>query len=266
MTFFKDLTKTKTLKLGTYIGEFATPGIGQILKATGTEFAFVDMEHSGFSFETIKSVLRNLHDAGIATLLRPPSKAMHHMNRACDVGAQGLIAPMLGNVAEAQAGIDAINYPPAGRRGCALGIAHNDYQPGDVVETMEAANAKTSFVALIETAEGIENVDAIAALHGVDGLWIGHLDLSASLGIPGQFDHPLFIDAVAAVMAAGAAHGKSVGRLVGSVEEAEAGFAQGCDFICYLGDIWLLQKALNDGYRDLRTKIPAHAIAGRGRT
>ena len=75
MASFHELTQSRQLKLGTYIGEFATPGIGQILKASGCEYAFVDMEHSGFTFETVKAVLRNLHDAGIATAVRPPSAA-----------------------------------------------------------------------------------------------------------------------------------------------------------------------------------------------
>ena len=183
---FKQLTETRDLHLGTYIGEFATPGIGAILKAAGCDFAFLDMEHSGFSFETAKAVLRNLHDAGLATLLRPPSHATHHISRACDIGGQAICPPMMGTADQAQAVIDAINYPPKGTRGAAFAIAHDDYTPRGVADAIAYANARTSFVALIETAAGIENVEAIAALEGCDCLWIGHFDLSNSLGIPGQ--------------------------------------------------------------------------------
>jgi len=163
MTQFKDLTRTRDLKVGTYIGECATPGIGAILKGAGSDFAFFDMEHSGFSFETAKAVLRSLHDAGIATLLRPPSDATHHIARACDVGAQGIVPPMMSTAAQAQAVIDAINYPPAGRRGAAFGIAHDDYTPRPVAEAIARANARTSFVALIETAAGVDTVEELAA-------------------------------------------------------------------------------------------------------
>ncbi len=259
MASFHQLTQSGKLKLGTYIGEFATPGIGQILKAAGCEFAFVDMEHSGFTFETVKSVLRNLHDAGIATAVRPPSKSYTHFARACDVGAQGLIAPLLGTVNEAQACIDAINYPPGGKRGCALGIAHDDYRQMTVMDALNSANAKTSLTALIETAAGIENVDAIAALDGVDCLWIGHFDLTLSLGIPGEFDHPKFIAAVDAVVSAAKKHDKSLGRLVGTVEEGAALHRDGFDFICYLGDLWLLQKALREGLDGIREAVGADA-------
>ncbi|CAN0500659.1 unnamed protein product, partial [Discosporangium mesarthrocarpum] len=220
------------------------------------------MEHSGFSFETVKAVLRNLHDAGIASLVRPPSKEYHHLARVCDVGAQGVIPPMLGTVAEARACLDAINYVPDGKRGCALNIAHDDYHPAAMLDALSAANEKTCLTPLIETAEGIENCDAIAAVDGVDCLWIGHFDLSASLGIPGDFENPLFTDAIDAVVAAGAKHNKSVGRLVGSPQEGVTLFNQGFDFICYLGDTWLLQRALNEGFSAIKAEVREDALAG----
>ena len=198
----------------------------------------------------------------IASLVRPPSQAYHHMARACDVGAQGLIPPMLGSAAEARACLDAINYVPDGKRGCALNIAHDDYHPASVLEALSAANKKTSLTPLIETAEGIENCDEIAAMDGVDCLWIGHFDLSTSLGIPGDFENPLFTDAVDAVLAAGAKHNKSVGRLVGSPEEGAALFEQGFDFICYLGDMWLLQRALSEGFSAIKAAVGENATAG----
>lgn len=253
MTQFRDLTRTRELKLGTYIGEFATPGIGAILKSAGCDFVFFDMEHSGFSFETAKAVLRSLHDAGLATMIRPPSHANHHIARACDVGAQGVCPPMMGTARQAQAVIDAINYPPLGTRGAAFAIAHDDYVARPVADAIAGANAKTSFVALIETAEGVENVEAIAALDGCDALWIGHFDLSNSLGIPGAFDDPRFTEATARVMAAGKAHGKSVGRLVPNVAEAGRCIAEGCDFICYSGDAWLYREALQQGFAAIRS-------------
>lgn len=254
---FRDLAQTRSLKLGTYIGEFATPGMGAILKSAGCDFVFVDMEHSGFSFETAKALLRSLHDAGLATLLRPPSHATHHISRACDVGAQGVCPPMMGTPAQAQAVIDAINYPPQGTRGAAFGIAHDDYAPRSVADAIAFANAKTSFVALIETAEGIENVEAITALEGCDCIWIGHFDLSNSLGIPGAFDDPKFTEAVARVMSAAKAHDKSVGRLVPSAQEAERCIAEGCDFICYSGDIWVYREAVHHGLEAIRASNSA---------
>lgn len=251
---FRELTRNRDLKIGTFIGEFATPGIGQIIKNAGCHFAMVDMEHTGFGYETVKSTLRYLHDAGLASLVRPPSKDYHHLARALDVGAQGVMPPMLGTAEEARRIVNDIKYAPDGVRGVALGMAHDDYAPGPVMKKLAEANEKTSLVALIETAEGIENCDQIAAVNGVDCLWIGHFDLSCSLGIPGQFDHPDFVKAVDRVIAAAKAHNKALGRLVPSVEEGAALHAAGFDMIIYSGDIWLLQTALTTAVKELRAK------------
>ena len=255
MSAFRTLITAGPVPIGTYLGEFATPGIGEILAATGCDFVFVDMEHSGFSFETSAQLLRNLHGAGLATLLRVPSKASHHLQRGADIGAQGVIAPMVNTADEARACVSALKYTPQGTRGVALGIAHDNYRKQPVADALRRANAQTGFVALIETAQGLENCEEIAAVPGVDAVWIGHLDLSASLGIPGEFENPVFTDAIARIMAAAQASGVSVGRLVASPQEAARCHREGCRMICYLGDIWLLQKALGDGIADIRSQL-----------
>ena len=261
MTTFRDLLATKRLKVGTYIGEFATPGIGHMLKAAGCEFAFVDMEHSGFGFETVKSLVRHLHDLDIASLVRPPSKANHHIGRACDVGAQGIVPPMLGTGEEARTLAAQIKYPPHGTRGAAFGIAHDDYRQRSVTDALAFANEKTCGVALIETAEGVRNCAEIAATDGIECLWVGHFDLSNSLNIPGQFDNDVFKSATNQVMQAGFKAGKNMGRLVGSPDEAAALFAEGCDFIFYSGDVWLFGNALSQGLAATRDRI-GDAVAG----
>ena len=94
-----------------------------------------------------------------------------------------------------------MKYTPQGQRGVALGVAHDLYRGGAVLEKLAAANERTTFFAQIETRAGVENADAIAAMDGVDCLWVGHFDLSASLGIPGQFEHKDFLDAIDTVVA-----------------------------------------------------------------
>lgn len=96
-----------------------------------------------------------------------------------------------------------------------------------VADAFDYSNGKTNFVALIETAEGVGNVEAIAALDGCEGLWTGHFDLSNSLGIPGEFNDPLLTEATARGLAAGRALDKSVGRLVANVDEAARCIAKG---------------------------------------
>src|SRR5260370_38717645 len=112
------------------------------------------------------------------------------------MGAEGIMIPMVSTAAEAKAVVNCAKYYPDGRRGVALGVAHDAYGQGPVPEKLAAANERTTLFCQIETAEGAENADKIAAVDGIDCLWIAHFDLSGSLGIPAQFDHPSFLTAV----------------------------------------------------------------------
>ncbi|MBV8921361.1 HpcH/HpaI aldolase family protein [Bradyrhizobium sp.] len=248
----KQMTRTPEVKLGHFIVEFATPGIGHILRQAECDFALFDLEHSGFSFETVKSATRYFEAAGLPAIVRVPSKEYHHIARACDVGAEGIMIPMVNTAAEAKSVVDCTKYHPDGRRGVALSVAHDAYGLGPVPEKLAAANERTTLFCQIETAEGAENVDQIAAVRGIDALWIGHFDLSVSLGIPGQFDHPNFLKAVERTIAAAKKHRKALGRLVPSTEIGIALYRQGFDFCCYSGDVWVLRDALAAAMTTLR--------------
>jgi len=249
---FRDLTRSRKLKVGTAFLEFDSPGVGQIAKAGGAEFAFVDMEHSGFGIDTVKRMLRYMQAAELPTLVRPPSKAYNHIARVLDIGAEGLLLPMVGSAEETKVILNYMKYVPDGERGVALSIAHDRYRPGVPAEKLKAANAMTACMPLIETRDGVANVDEICALKGVDGVWIGHFDLSCSLGIPGQFGHRDFRAAMRRVVAAAKKHDKCCGRMVSSVAEGAKLFRDGFDMICYSGDVFLLQGALESGIAGIR--------------
>ena len=249
----KAMARSKSPKLGSFIVEFATPGIGHILKASGCDFVLFDMEHSGFSIETVKQNIRYFEAAGIRMIVRVPSKDYDHISRVCDMGAEGIMLPMVNTAEEARRILDSIKYVPDGKRGVALGVAHDNYRNvGTVLERLMAANRRTTLFCQIETVDGVENADAMAAMDGVDCLWVGHFDLSASLGIPGDFRNKTFTDAIATVAAATKKHGKALGRLVPDVETGIEYNKLGFDFICYSGDVWILQSALTDAVGKLR--------------
>ena len=248
----KSMVGTKPMKAGHFVVEFVTPGIGHMLKNAGCDFVVFDMEHSAFGYETIKQALRYAEAAQLPAIVRTPSREYDHIARACDSGAEGIMLPMVGNTAEARFILDCIKYYPQGKRGVALGVAHDNYRAGPTAEKLLAANKRTTVFMQIETAEGVENADAMAALDGVDCLWIGHFDLSCSLGIPGEFSHPRFVEAVKAVTKATRKHGKSLGRLVPDVATGLALYAAGFDFISYAGDVWVYQAAVAAGIAGLR--------------
>jgi 2-keto-3-deoxy-L-rhamnonate aldolase RhmA len=253
----KELAGTKSAKFGHFIVEFATPGIGHILKSAGCDFVLFDLEHSGFGFETVKSAVRYFEAAGLPMIVRVPSKEYHHIARACDMGAEGIMLPMVGSAAEARSILDAMKYAPVGKRGVALQVAHDRYRPGAVADKFAAANLRTTLFCQIETAEGVENADELAALPGVDCLWVGHFDLSVSLGVPGEFDSKTFKAAIDRVVAAATKHKKALGRLVPTVETGIELNKQGFDFICYSGDVWVLHNALAEAIAQLRAGCDA---------
>jgi 2-keto-3-deoxy-L-rhamnonate aldolase RhmA len=262
----KEQAETRAPKFGHFIVEFATPGIGHILKSAGCDFVLFDLEHSGFGFETVKSAIRYFEAADLPVIVRTPSKEYHHIARAMDMGAEGLMLPMVGNVEEARQILKSMKYTPDGARGVALQVAHDRYRPGPVVEKFAAANRRSTLFCQIETAEGVENADALAALPGVDCLWVGHFDLSVSLGVPGDFGSKPFTDAIARVCAAARKHGKSLGRLVPNVETGIELYGQGFDFICYSGDVWVLHDALKTAIGRLQEGCAAAANAKKPRS
>lgn len=251
----RDLLGRAGPKYGTLVVECASPGIGHIVAGAGADFMFFDMEHSGFGFETVKSVVRYAQAARLPSFVRVPGKDYHLMARAADIGAEGIMVPMVGSAEEAAECARHIRYTPLGHRGVGLALAHDDYREGPVLPKLAALNTRMLFIALIETASGVENVDAIAALPGVDMLWMGHFDLSCSMGIPGEFDHPHFNAAIDRVIAAAKRHGKGMGRLVMSAEEGVREARRGFDWLCCGGDAWLLQRALRDGISGIKAGL-----------
>lgn len=197
--------------LGAMVFEFYSPGIAQILKLAGCEFVLYDMEHSGMGLETLKMQVAACRGLGVAPMVRVPRGEYHFLARALDVGAQGLMIPMVESEAQACAIVEATRYPPRGRRGAAFGFPHDDYEPGNPLDKIAAADERNLVIAQIETERGLAAVDEIAAVEGIDVLWVGHFDLTNFLGIPGQFDNPKYLDAIGKVVAAGRRHKKGLG-------------------------------------------------------
>jgi|DewCreStandDraft_4_1066084.scaffolds.fasta_scaffold00812_68 2-keto-3-deoxy-L-rhamnonate aldolase RhmA len=258
----KAMARSRAVKVGHFVVEFATPGIGHILKNAGCDFVLFDCEHSGFGYETIKAAMRYFEAARLPAIVRVPSKEYHHIARAADSGAEGIMLPMVNDVREARAILDCLKYTPEGRRGVALGIAHDGYSGGPVLEKLAQANERTTLFCQIETAAGVENAFEIAALDGVDCLWVGHFDLSASLGIPGEFHHKKFLDAIERVARACREHGKACGRLVPDVATGIDYWHRGFDFLCYSGDVWALQAAVKAGVDGIRAGIEGAEAGG----
>jgi len=172
--------------------EFFTPGISQIMANAGCEFCIFDTEHSGVGIETIKAQASFARGTGLVPMVRVPGSHYHLIAPMLDAGVMGIMVPMVETAEQAANIAKWSRYRPEGERGLAFGMAHDDYAGGDHIKAMKAANERTLVIALIETAAGIENVEAIMATPGIDVGWMGHYDLTNALGIDGQFDHPRY--------------------------------------------------------------------------
>ena len=242
---------------GAMVFEFFAPGIPQICRNAGAEFILYDMEHTGLSFETLKNQFALCRGLPIVPMVRVPRGEYHFIARALDVGAMGVMVPMVGTPEEAAHLVACAKYPPEGRRGAAFGFAHDDYAGGDVVEKMTALNARTMVIPQIETAEGLANVERIAAVPSVDALWIGHFDLTNFMGIPGQFKHPAFLAAIDRIVAACEANGKTAAFLTTDDNWVRDYADKGFRLFAYGVDQAMLQQALGHGLGVLREAVTA---------
>lgn len=242
------------VSIGTFMFEFNTTGIGRLAAQAGAEFVVYDMEHSGWSLETIRMLFATTPVTTCVPMVRVPAVQYHFIARALDMGAMGIMAPMVESAEQAAALVAAAKYPPNGRRGAAFSVAHDDYAGGDIVEKMLSANRETLIIAQIETAAGVRNVEEIAATDGIDVLWIGHFDLTNSLGIPGRFDDPRFSEAVEQVLVACRKHGKAPAFMAADVATGKKLLDQGFRMLAYGGDLWLYQTALQQGIAALRSR------------
>jgi 2-keto-3-deoxy-L-rhamnonate aldolase RhmA len=242
---------------GAMVFEFFSPGLPQLCKNAGAEFVLYDMEHTGLGFETLKTQCALCRGLDLVPMVRVPRGEYHFIARALDVGALGVMVPMVGSRDEALRIVACTRYPPQGRRGAAFGFAHDDYQSGEVAAKIAALHERTLVIAQIETGEGLEDVEAIAAVPGIDALWIGHFDLTNFLGIAGEFSHPQYLAAIDRVIDACSASGKAPAFLATDEAWARDYAAKGFRLMAYGIDQLLYQDALRRGLDVLRSTAAA---------
>jgi 2-dehydro-3-deoxyglucarate aldolase/4-hydroxy-2-oxoheptanedioate aldolase len=230
---------------GTMVFEFVSPGLPAVLRAAGAEFALYDMEHSGISMEEMKRQLSYCRGLGLVPIVRPPGKQYQFCARLLDLGAMGLMLPMVESAEEAAEIVSWTRYPRRGVRGAIFGGAHDDYAGGDIAEKMRIAEERTIVLAMIETEKGVANAEEIIAVEGIDG---------AHLGIPGQVGAPEIDAAVQRLLAACKRHGKFAACMAPSVEIGQAWLDQGFTMVSYSYDIGLLAGALSQGIEALRKR------------
>lgn len=225
----------------------------EILAGSGFDWLLLDTEHSPNDVPQVYGQLQAMMENDTHPVVRPPWNDMVIVKRYLDMGVQSLLIPTVQNREEAEQAVAYTRYPPNGVRGFASGSRSSRF--GRIKDYHTRCEEEICVLVQIETNEGLENLDAIATVEGVDGVFIGPGDLSAGLGYLGQPGHPdvrkIIEDAISRIRAAG----NAAGILTGDEEQARACLAAGCQFIAVGADAALLARgseAIAAKYQDVK--------------
>jgi 2-keto-3-deoxy-L-rhamnonate aldolase RhmA len=248
----KSALRSGEVLIGTFVMEFAVPSIATVLASAGAGFIIVDMEHTTFTIETVGHIIRAARGSDLPSIIRVPALERHFISRALDAGASGVMVPRVESRRDVENIIAWAKYPPEGDRGVAFGIAHTDYgdfRKLDGVKYTKQANEEILIVGQIETAKAVENIDEILASGGLDAILIGPYDLSTSIGVSGQLDHPLVVNSIEQVVAKAKEYDIILGSYVNDFESGKRWADAGVQLIACGNDAFLLTCKFAEEYQ-----------------
>lgn len=200
MNVISSVIERHGVAVGTMLRMARDPAVMRILRNAGIEWVIIDFQHSGLSWTVVSDLIWAARCDGVGTVVRVPELRGSDISRVLDIGASGVMAPMVSSVAEAQQLVEYSKYPPMGKRSIAGMHAHTDYMPMPTKTLLATGNQEVLCIAQIETKEGVKSAKAIAALKGIDALLVGPNDLALSLGCAGDLENPVVEKAIASVL------------------------------------------------------------------
>ncbi len=228
-----------------------SPLIAKLTATTGVDFVWIDTEHASFGTESIEVLPPLIRQSGAMPLIRVAGLDAQLIKKALDIGAQGIMIPQVDNAAQARLAVEYSKYPPQGSRGISpMWTFYNDVP---WVEYLPVANEETLVVVQVESPAALSEVEAIAAVEGVDVVLAGPMDLSAALGHIGDIAHPEVQGFLASFPARVRAAGKVPGIALGSLAAAELAMAQGYRFINFANVVFDGLSGIKAGLARLRS-------------
>lgn len=221
----------------------ASPIMAEVMALAGYDCLMIDREHGAADILNAQLQVTALRTTDCAALMRVPANDPVELKRCLDIGLDGVMIPAISSAAEAQAAVAACRYPPVGIRGMAAGVARASGYGTDLATYMARTVHQLLVICQIETAAGLEQVDEIAAIDGVDMLFVGPYDLSANLGHLGAPDHPAVDTAIERIERAARRHGKLLGIIPTPKRGVAELFARGFHMVLGSADIMLLRDA-----------------------
>ena len=268
---FRNPAKEKYQKhepIMTAMMRFSSPALAEIMVRAGAESVCIDNELYPFTDEEIVNICRVVRGLGAECVMRLGEKSLNAIYRAMDMGLDGVLLPNVETAEEAQMIVDAVKYPPVGRRGCCPITRGADYGVGvSPHEYYEKINEVTTVGIMIESKKGYENLDEIMAVKGIDYFTIGPSDFSGSFGKPGQAaTDPEIKAAMADAQARMMNAGYTVGSIAYTPEQTKAAVSSGKTFLNVGSDLQMLTKSFREHIDGARSAIEASGIEVTGMT
>jgi 2-keto-3-deoxy-L-rhamnonate aldolase RhmA len=242
----------------------AEPHVVGLIAAAGYDFIMFDLEHTSLTYERLERLVHAADAAGITPMTRVSSGSRSDILRALETGVRGLMVPMVESAAAAAEAARFARYHPHGERGVYFLSYPSGYGGGTLTEHAAATNDALLLIAQVESAAGAENAAAIAAVPGIDMLFIGPADLSQSLGVPGQLGHERVVQATEAILGAARAAGKWSGVMGLDPENAARWAAQGATFIVWHQEMTLFKRVLAQEAAAAQSRLGWQPRGGQG--
>ena len=241
--------------VGTFLG-VSTPSIVEILGYTGLDFVVIDTEHGPYDTMPVSDLIRSSDSSGMSPIVRIADVTHKEIQRAVDNGAEGIIIPCLKSKDDFRKAVELCKFPPLGSRGFikarGSGFGNEEWAEGTLEEYMHNSNEKVLLLPQCETIEALENIEEIACIEGIDGIFIGPFDLSISMGIPGQFNALEFRKAISRILNTCKEAGKLCMIFTNSVEEARKYMNQGFDAVANSIDTIMFKKIYKEMMEGIR--------------
>lgn len=219
------------------------PAVVEIMGFAGFNFVIIDTEHGPISIETAQNMIRAAESVNITPIIRVGSNDEALILRALDIGAQGIEIPQINSRSDALQAVKSVKYSPQGERGVCRYVRAANYSSMDKFKYFESANKETMIIAHIEGVEGINNLDEILSVSGIDVIFIGPYDLSQSLGIPGQVNNFLVVEKMKEVVLKCMQNKVAVGTFADDVETAKSWVSLGVQYMSFSVDVGILYNA-----------------------
>ncbi len=239
---FKQKLADPDRKLTAHVCTIPSAAVTQAMAAAGSDAIIIDLEHGAMDYETTHAMIAATGGTGCAPLVRVTETDIAQVKRVLDLGAEGIVFPLIRTAEDAEKAVRSLRYPPNGTRGFGPFMAHSRWGTS-LLAYKDSVDGQLICCLLIETRDAVENIDEICAVKGIDAIIPAQFDLSTDLGLTGQFDHPKFLAALAKIEAAATAAGIPLGGVGLAKEQADAMFAKGYRILVGFDLLWLKASA-----------------------